>query len=73
MGNIGAGVVAVIGAVVALAMVAVLVSQKAQTSSVISGAGSALASVIGAAVQPVTGSTSNTFGSIGQGISGVSV
>ena len=63
MNSIGATVVVVIGGVITLAMVAVLVGQKAQTSSVIQGAGTALSSVIGAAVAPVTGSTTNTFGS----------
>lgn len=41
-------------AIVGLAMVAVLVGQKAQTAAVIKSAGAALASDIGAAVKPVT-------------------
>jgi PRD1 phage membrane DNA delivery len=63
MGNIGPGIITVIGAVVGLAVVAVLVAQKAQTPQVLQGAGTALSSVIAAAVAPVTGSSSTAFGS----------
>jgi membrane DNA delivery protein len=63
MNSIGPTLITVVGGVITLAMVAVLVGQKAQTSSVIQGAGTALSSVIGAAVAPVTGSTTSTFGS----------
>jgi hypothetical protein len=63
MGNIGPGIITVIGAVIGLAVVAVLVAQKAQTSTVIQGSGTALAAVIAAAVAPVSGSTSTAFGS----------
>ena len=62
MNSIGPTVVVVIGGVITLAMVAVLVGQKAQTSSVLQGAGTALSQVIGAAVAPVSNSTGNTFG-----------
>ena len=62
MNAIGPGFVAIIGGILTLAMVAVVVAKNAQTSSVIQGAGTALSSVIGAAVAPVSGSTSNTFG-----------
>lgn len=65
MGNFAPLVVSVIAGVIGLAVVAVLVSQKAQTSSVLTGAGSALSSVINAAVSPVTGSSTNQFGSSG--------
>jgi predicted membrane protein len=60
MGNVSGAVLAVIGSIVGLAVVAVIVGSKAQTSSVISSAGTALSSIIGAAVSPV--STGNTFG-----------
>lgn len=65
MGNVGPLAVSVIFGIIGLALAAVLVSQKANTSSVISGAGSALSSVISAAVSPVTGSSTNQFGSSG--------
>ena len=62
MNSIGPTLITVIGGVITLAMVAVLVGQKAQTSTVIQGAGTALSQVIGAAVAPVSTSGS-TFGS----------
>jgi hypothetical protein len=52
-------------ALVGVAIVAVLVSQKAQTGSVISAAASGFAQDIGAAVSPVTGGSTSTFGSLG--------
>lgn len=61
MGNTGPLIVSVIAGIIGLATIAVLVSQRASTSNVISSAGSALASVIGAAVAPVSG-TGNQFG-----------
>lgn len=51
---LGAGV-AVVTAVITLAIVAVFVSKNAQTAQVLQAGGSALSSVIGAAVSPVTG------------------
>jgi hypothetical protein len=60
MGNMSGAVLAIIGSIVGLAVVAVIVGQKAQTSTVISSAGTALSQIIGAAVSPV--STGNTFG-----------
>lgn len=50
-----AGVVTVITAIVGVAIIAVLVSRNAQTGSVITSGGQALAASIGAAVSPVTG------------------
>jgi PRD1 phage membrane DNA delivery len=73
MGNIGPTFVIVVGGVITLAMLAVAVSQKAQTSTVIQGAGTALSSIIGAAVAPVTGSTTNMIGSSGTPIGGASL
>jgi PRD1 phage membrane DNA delivery len=63
MNSIGPNLIIVIGGIITLAMVAVVVSKNAQTSSVIQGAGTALSAVIGAAVAPVSGSSTNTFGS----------
>ena len=71
MNNIGPTVITVVAGVIGLAMVAVLVSQKAQTSTVIQGAGTALSSIIGAAVAPVSGtSTTNMLGSSGTNATG---
>jgi hypothetical protein len=63
MNSIGPTLITVIGGVITLAMVAVIVGQNAQTSTVIQGAGTALSSVIAAAVAPVSSSGTNTFGS----------
>jgi hypothetical protein len=62
MGNFAPAVVGVIAGIIGLAIVAVVVSKNAQTPQVLQQAGSALASVIGAAVAPVAGSTGNMFG-----------
>lgn len=56
--------VAVIGAIVGLAIVAVIVSKNAQAPQVIGAAGTALSNMIGAAVAPVTQSNPLT-GSFG--------
>ena len=55
--------IATIGvAVLGVAIVAVLVSQRAQTSSVIQAMGGAFSQVIGAAVAPVSGTQSQSGG-----------
>jgi PRD1 phage membrane DNA delivery len=69
--GVGAGLVAVVGGIITLAIIAVVVSRQAQTPQVLQAGGSALAAVIGAAVQPVTGNSQNTFGGIGQNIGGI--
>jgi hypothetical protein len=56
MGSIGPTFIAVLSGIVGLAIVAVLVSKKAQTSQVFQAGGGALAGIIGAAVAPVTSS-----------------
>ena len=63
MNSIGPGLIAIVGGIITLAMIAVAVSKNAQTSTVLTGAGTALSSVIAAAVAPVSASTTNTFGS----------
>lgn len=67
MNQIGPGIIAIVAAIITLAIVAVIFSKNAQTSSVITGAGTALSSVIGAAVAPVSGTGANQFGSGGTG------
>jgi hypothetical protein len=69
MERVSAGLIAIVTGAIGLAIVAVLVSQRAQTPSVLSAAGDALSSVIGAAVSPVTGGGS-LFGSSGINASG---
>lgn len=65
MGQAGPLIVSVIAGVIGLALVAVIVSKNANTQNVITGAGSALSSVISAAVSPISGSSINQFGSSG--------
>lgn len=67
MSNVGPTLIAVLGGIFTLAMVAVLVSQKAQTSGVITGAGTALTSVINAAVSPLSSGGLSTSGNNGTG------
>lgn len=55
MGDIGSAVAGVATAIIGLAIIAVLVSQNAQTSGVIQSAASGFGNVISAAVGPVTG------------------
>jgi hypothetical protein len=64
-------VLGIIGGVITLAIVAVVLSQRAQTPAVLTGAGNALAQVIGAAVSPLGSSGANTFGSVGSNIQGM--
>jgi uncharacterized membrane protein len=65
MGNVAPAIVAVIAGVIGLAIVAVL-SKQAQTGTVITSAGTALSSIIGAAVSPVaTGSGFGTSPTVG--------
>lgn len=71
MPNIGAGIITIVTAIIGLAMVAVLVSQRAQTGKVIQAGGTALSQIIGAAVAPVA-SNSSLFGSTGLNIPGIS-
>jgi len=71
MSNIGALAIAGFGLLIGLAIWSVTVSKQAQTPQVFQAGGAALASIIGAAVQPVTGTTSNVFGSVGQSVGGV--
>lgn len=62
MDRFGPTIVIVLGGIFTLAMLAVAVSKNAQTSQVISGAGTALSAVIAAAVAPVSGSSTTSFG-----------
>lgn len=52
--------IAAFGLIVGLAMIAILVSQRAQTASVISALTSGGSQLIGAATAPVTGANSST-------------
>lgn len=67
----GATFVTIALGVIGLAMVAVLVSNAANTQNVLTGAGNLANSIIGAAVSPVTGTQTNNFGSVGSNMAGI--
>jgi hypothetical protein len=48
-------IVTIVGGVIAVAIIAVLVSQRAQTANVFAAAGGAFSNVLSTAVSPVTG------------------
>ena len=62
MQQIGPTAIAIVSGIIGLAIIAVIVSRQAQTPTVISSTGGALAGIISAAVSPVTGSGSNMLG-----------
>lgn len=75
--DIGAGVLAIVTGIIGLAIISVILSKNAQTSTVLNASGSALASVIGAAVAPVSGGGAGSGGfspsilsSFGSGLAG---
>ena len=55
MSEIGSAITSIIMAVIGVAIIAVLVSSKAQTGSVLQAGGTAISSVLGSALSPVTG------------------
>jgi hypothetical protein len=63
-------IVTIAAGVIAVAILAVLVSQRAQTPQVIGAAGSAFSNVLSAATGPVTGSTTAPVNTVnGSGLS----
>lgn len=71
--HIIASIVTVVTAIIGVAIIAVLVSQKAQTAGVITSASAALANDLSAALAPVTGvSASINTGGGGFGLGGFS-
>lgn len=75
MNEVGPTVITIITSIVGLAMLAVVLSQRAATSQVINSSGSALASVIGAAVAPLGGGNAGAtnFGSTSNSIGGLTL
>ena len=57
MGHLGDQITAILVAIVGVAIVAVIVSNRANTANVITSASGALANAIGTAVSPVTGAS----------------
>ncbi len=62
------GIVGILTAVIGVAIVAVLVSQQAQTAGVLTAGGNAFTNILKAAVSPVTGG-----GGLGSGLFGQSL
>jgi hypothetical protein len=63
--KLGDSVITVITAIIGVAIIAVLVSQKAQTGPVLTAAGNAFSQVLGAAVNPVSNASGlGNFGGI---------
>ena len=74
MNEVSPTIITIVTSVIGLAMLAVIVSQRAQTPTVISSAGTALATIIGAAVSPLGGNGGATnFGSAGNSPAGVTI
>lgn len=70
MGEAGRAILAIVSSVIGLSILAVVVSSQAQTSNVITSAGSALSQVIGAAVSPVTGGSGGALGGFANSLLG---
>lgn len=66
--KLGESVITVLTAIIGVAIIAVLVSKQANTSSVIGAAGKAFSQVLGAAVNPV--SNASGLGNLGSGLGG---
>lgn len=65
MDNFLTSIVTVLMAIIGVAIVAVLVSSKAQTGQVLTAGGQAFSGVLQTALSPVTGSSSGLGGQIG--------
>lgn len=61
------GVVTILTAIVGVAIIATLVSNKAQTSQVITSGGSAFSAALGTALGPITGYTPQSSNGLGFG------
>lgn len=62
MGHAGDQIVAVLTAIIGVAILSVILSNKSNTSGVISSASQAFASMLSTAVSPITGSVQNSYG-----------
>jgi hypothetical protein len=65
--NLISSLVTVVTAIIGIAIIAVLVSNKAQTAGVIGAGGNAFSQAIEAAVSPVTGTSPDISSGIGYG------
>ena len=65
MNSMTEAVVTILTAVVGVAIISVLVSQKSNTTGVLQAGGNAFSSILGVAVSPVTGAISTPTSSLG--------
>ena len=65
--NLVTSIVTVLTAIIGVAIIAVLVSQKANTSQVINAGGSAFSGALATAIGPITGYTPSTGSGLGFG------
>lgn len=63
-GAIGTAIVSILMAVIGVAIIALLVSQQAQTANVLQAGGNAFSGVLSTALSPVTGNN-NLLGGLG--------
>lgn len=69
MGEIGTAITSILMAIIGVAIIAVLVSPRAQTGNVLSAGGTAIGNVLSSALSPVTGGgTVGTALNVGQNI-----
>jgi PRD1 phage membrane DNA delivery len=59
MGEIGKGLLAIVGAIIGLAILSVILSKNAQTPALLQSGAGALARIISAAVTPVAGAVAH--------------
>lgn len=64
MNQIWGGVVTVLMAIIGVAILAVLVSKQANTTSVLQAASGAFSTSLGTALSPITGQTISSLGAI---------
>ena len=70
MEKISVTLLAIVSGAIGLAIVSVVLAQRAQTPQVLGAAGGALSEVIAAAVAPITGASTNSFGAAASGALG---
>jgi hypothetical protein len=71
MGETGRALVSIVGSIIGLSILSVVLSQRAQTSSVIQAGASGLSSILSAATAPVTGSSSGSSSGLLSGLGGI--
>lgn len=63
-------IIAILTSIIGVSIIAVLVSNQANTSNVLTAAGTAFSNILKTAVSPVTGGSSSLGSSLGSGLFG---